>query len=65
MRGSVGVGCWLSLWSFFGGLVEFLWGLLGLLSAGSSRQSRPGSPCLRMKVRAVRMGGEGLFHAPS
>lgn len=50
---------------FFWGLVEFLWGLLGLLSAGSSRQSRPGSPRLRMKVRAVGMGGEGLFHAPS
>lgn len=37
-------------------LLEFLQGLPRLLSAGSSRQSWPHSPCLQMKVRAAQVG---------
>lgn len=48
-------------------LLEFLWGLPRLLSAGSSRQSWSDSPRLQMKVRAARGGdgGEGVGFAPS
>lgn len=40
-------------------LPEFLWGLPRLLSAGSSRESWPSFPRLRMKVRAAQGGDEG------